>query len=135
MKQRKKLRLWSQVKQALSTKALRRTTYSIAPIPVIAMLAPHQATAANESMNALSGQSLSSSPALVFSDYLNFTTSTNANSIGNLLSENFARDAMIGAMFAICIAMIAGASFLFRENVNHIRLIAEEKKRNGLGDF
>jgi len=135
MTQLKKSHSGTRIRRALNNLKLHRTLFSITAIPVIAMLAPSQAASANSSIHALSGQTLSNSPTLIFNDYLNFAPKNNAQALGSLLSESLARDIMIGAMLAICIAMIAGASFLFRENVNHIRSEAEARKRESLCDF
>ncbi|TNB48357.1 hypothetical protein FF124_08480 [Martelella lutilitoris] len=69
-----------------------------------------------------------------FSEYLPFAGSS-GTAYHDLLSHALARDLLIGAMLAIAIAMVAGASFLWRENVNHLQKEADRKKRGVLDIF
>ncbi len=63
-----------------------------------------------------------------FSEYLPFAGSSGAT-YHDVLSHALARDLLIGVMLAIAVAMVAGASFLWRENVNHLQEDADRKKR------
>lgn len=69
-----------------------------------------------------------------FSEYLPFAGSS-GSAYHDIIGHALARDLLIGAMLAIAIAMVAGASFLWRENVNHLREDADRKKRGALDIF
>ena len=67
---------------------------------------------------------------MLFGDYFRFPAASDvAGQSQNLVSDIMARDVMLGLLFAICVAMVIGASYLWRENVNRIEADVQKKKR------
>ncbi|MET3598668.1 hypothetical protein [Martelella mangrovi] len=112
----------------------KRGLYAIAALgmPALMAMAPTQAAAQN---------SLDTAPLVAvdpasdfFAEYLPFSGS-GTNSFQDIFNHVVARDLMIGLMLAIAVAMVVGASYLWRENVNHLRADADSKKRKALDIF
>lgn len=102
----------------------------LAAPPLLIALAPAHAFAQERLQIApLQG---TDAPAWLLSDYLPFSSPGGATLQG-LLTHTAARDLLMAVMFAICIAMVFGASYLWRENVNRFKADAERKQRNDLG--
>lgn len=70
------------------------------------------------------------SSVLIFGDYLRLpVTAPSSQTLQGIFTEALSRDLLIGLMLAICVAMVIGASYLWRENVDHLRADAERQKQ------
>ena len=69
---------------------------------------------------------------MLMSGYFPFSTSAGGDLLQGLMTHTAARDLMIAMMFAVCLAMVFAASYLWRENLNHLKADAERKERNRL---
>ncbi|WP_292056160.1 hypothetical protein [Martelella sp.] len=111
---------------------IKRGIFAFATLPVLTAFAPAGASAEQSWQAApLSG---TNGGAMLFDGYLPFS-SPGGSALQGLLSHTAARDLMIAAMFAICLAMVFGASYLWRENVSHLKADAERRQRNEFEDF
>lgn len=114
--------------------AIARGFYAMAlcAVPAWMALAPAQAAAQETYRAAPLGLAEAQSP--LFDGY--FALSSSGGSwLQGLLTHTAARDILIAAMFAICIAMIFAASYLWRENVAHLQADVEKKQRDKLDMF
>nr|WP_272212255.1 hypothetical protein [Marinicella sp. W31]MDC2878167.1 hypothetical protein [Marinicella sp. W31] len=99
---------------------------AIIATPICVALAPLQAVAQETMVSAaLNGSEASTG---FFSPYLPFPGNSD-NALASLSTHVAARDLMIGLMLVICVAMVAGASYLWRENVVHLQADVKRKKR------
>ena len=111
---------------------IKRGIFALATLPVLTAFAPAGASAEQTWQGApLPG---TNGGAMLLDGYLPFS-SPGGSALQGLLSHTAARDLMIAAMFAICLAMVFGASYLWRENVSHLKADAERRQRNDLEDF
>lgn len=126
----------------LVTSALRRTKklkyalVSVAAVPFIALATAAQAHTTPDMVSGLGGNSMSGTSSMFFNDYFDLSQATSAfRPFSNLMYNDVARDIMIAILMAICIAMVTGASFLWRENAIHLRSDVEKEKRRRLNDL
>ncbi|MBB4123456.1 hypothetical protein [Martelella radicis] len=120
--------------KTVRSKASRRWLAAMAfmGMPALMAMAPLQAAARTGFENA--PISAADPASTFFSEYLPFSGSS-GSAYQEIINHALARDLLIGAMLAIAIAMVAGASLLWRENVNHLREDADRKKRGALDIF
>ena len=112
-------------------KACNRKTYAAAAVlltlgPVSAFAQERLQTAPLEAAN---------TPLFSYDGYFPFSTSAGGGLLQGLLTHSAARDILIATMFAICLAMVFAASYLWRENVNHLKSNAERQQRRRMDGF
>lgn len=100
----------------------------------LAMALPTQAAAATApapmTLESAGGTSM------LFGDYFSFPVASDiARQSHHFVTDMMARDVMLAVLFAICIAMVIGASYLWRENVSRIEADVQKNKRNTFDSF
>ncbi|WP_180897545.1 hypothetical protein [Martelella soudanensis] len=111
---------------------VKRGILALAALPILTAFAPAQASAQQQLQTVpLQG---TDTAAILFEGYLPFS-SPGGSALQGFLTHTAARDLMMATLFAICLAMVIAASYLWRENVNHLKADAERRQRNDFDSF